>query len=61
MCQKDSKNGNQYFAYEHSHQYQQIQFQFYDAVESLDPQNIGVGQIILTLVMLNPNILCHCK
>ena len=43
MCPKESKNGYQYFAFEHNHQYQKIQFQFYDAVESLDPQQIGVG------------------
>ena len=43
MSPKENKNGYQYFTYEHSSQYQQVQFQFYDAVESLDPQNIGVG------------------
>ena len=43
MCPKESKNGYQYFAFEHNHQYQKIQFQFYDAVESLDPQQIGVS------------------
>lgn len=41
MALKEKKNGYQYFSYEHSSQYQQVQFQFYDAVESLDPQNIG--------------------
>ena len=43
MSLKETKNGYQYFNYEHSNQYQQVQFQFYDAVESLDPNNIGVG------------------
>lgn len=41
MSLKETKNGCQYFVFEHNHQYQQIQFQFYDAVESLNPQNIG--------------------
>ncbi|KAK3085888.1 hypothetical protein FSP39_010034 [Pinctada imbricata] len=36
-----ANNGLQYFTYEHNHQYQQVQFQFYDAVESLNPQNIA--------------------
>ena len=43
MSLKETKNGCQYFNYEHSNQYQQVQFQFYDAVESLDPNNIGVS------------------
>ena len=47
MCPKESKNGYQCFAFEHNHQYQKIQFQFFDAVESLDPQQIGVGVSIL--------------
>lgn len=41
MSLKETKNGHKYFAYEHSSQYQQVQFKFYEAVESLDPQNIG--------------------
>lgn len=41
MRLQDTKNGCQYFVFEHSQQYQKIQFEFYDAVESLDPQNIG--------------------
>jgi hypothetical protein len=42
MQLKDTKDGCQYFLFEHSQQYQKVQFEFYDAVESLNPQNIGV-------------------
>ena len=38
-----TRGGVQYFAYEHSQPYQQVQFQFYDAVESLHPNNIAVS------------------
>ncbi|KAL4234568.1 Transcription factor 25 [Mactra antiquata] len=41
MSLKETKDGCQYFLYEHSQQYQKIQIQFYDAVESLNPQNIS--------------------
>ncbi|XP_052815110.1 transcription factor 25-like [Mya arenaria] len=37
----EQRNGCQFFVFEHSHSYQKVQFQFYDAVESLNPQNIG--------------------
>ncbi|GAB1598010.1 transcription factor 25-like [Argonauta hians] len=33
--------GNQMFTFEHNHQYQQVQFKFYDAVESLNTNNIA--------------------
>lgn len=36
----ESKNGLNYFAYEHSLNYQQVQMRFLDAVESLNPDNI---------------------
>lgn len=45
MQLKETKSGCQYFVFEHSHSYQKVQFQFYDAVESLNPQNIGVSQL----------------
>ena len=38
--------GIQYFVFEHSKSYQKIQFEFLDAVESLNPQNIVVFIII---------------
>lgn len=41
MSLKENRNGNQYFQYEHSKEYQNVQFQFYEAVESLNPQNIA--------------------
>lgn len=40
----ETKNGLQYFAFEHSKSYQKIQFEFLDAVESLNPQNITVSK-----------------
>ena len=42
MNLKENKNGVQYFIFEHSKEYQKVQFQFYEAVESLNPQNIAV-------------------
>jgi len=38
--------GIQYFVFEHSKAYQKIQFEFLDAVESLNPQNIAVRIIV---------------
>ncbi|XP_045193322.2 transcription factor 25-like [Mercenaria mercenaria] len=40
MRLKETKDGCQYFLFEHNQQYQKVQFEFYDAVESLNPQNI---------------------
>lgn len=37
-----SKDGIQYFTFEHGRDYQQVQFKFLDAVESMDPNNIVV-------------------
>jgi len=37
-----TSRGIQYFVFEHSKLYQKIQFEFLDAVESLNPQNIAV-------------------
>ncbi|XP_038070196.1 transcription factor 25-like [Patiria miniata] len=42
MRQLEIKGGYQYFTLEHSKDYQQVQFQFLDAVESLNPQNLTV-------------------
>lgn len=39
----ESKNGINYFAYEHSVNYQQVQMRFLEAVESLNPDNIVVS------------------
>lgn len=36
----ENKNGLQYFAYDHSQSYRQIQNRFFDAVESMLPENI---------------------
>lgn len=42
MTLLQSKDGLQHFAFEHSRDYQQVQFKFLDAVESMDPNNIVV-------------------
>ena len=38
----ESQRGNHYFTFEHNRQYQQVQFDFLDAVESFNPDNIVV-------------------
>ncbi|CAK6954919.1 transcription factor 25 [Scomber scombrus] len=43
-----SKDGVQHFTFEHGRDYQQVQFKFLDAVESMDPNNI------VALLQLNP-------
>lgn len=43
MTLLESKNGVQYFTFEHSRDYQQVQFKFLDAVKSMDPNNIVVN------------------
>ncbi|XP_051236436.1 transcription factor 25 [Dicentrarchus labrax] len=48
MTLLQSKDGIQYFTFEHSRDYQQVQFKFLDAVESMDPNNI------VALLQLNP-------
>uniref|UniRef100_A0A667YMA4 Transcription factor 25 (basic helix-loop-helix) n=1 Tax=Myripristis murdjan TaxID=586833 RepID=A0A667YMA4_9TELE len=48
MTLLQSKDGLQYFTFEHSRDYQQVQFKFLDAVESMDPNNI------VTLLQMNP-------
>ncbi|XP_062861286.1 transcription factor 25 [Trichomycterus rosablanca] len=44
----ESKDGFHFFTFEHSRDYQQVQFKFFDAVESMDPNNI------VALLQLNP-------
>lgn len=48
MTLLQSNEGVQYFTFEHGRQYQQVQFKFLDAVESMDPNNI------VALLQLNP-------
>ncbi|KAG7482372.1 transcription factor 25 [Solea senegalensis] len=48
MTLLQSKDGIHYFTFEHSRDYQQVQFKFLDAVESMDPNNI------VALLQLNP-------
>ncbi|XP_051884729.1 transcription factor 25 isoform X2 [Pristis pectinata] len=45
----ETKGGAQYFTFEHSRDYQQAQFKFLDAVNSMDPNNI------LALLHANPH------
>ncbi|KAG8562992.1 hypothetical protein GDO81_015891 [Engystomops pustulosus] len=44
----ETKRGVQYFTFEHQRDYQQVQFKFLDAVESMDPNNI------VLLLQMNP-------
>ncbi|KAJ7986192.1 hypothetical protein DPEC_G00348230 [Dallia pectoralis] len=48
MTLLESRDGRQYFTFEHSRDYQQVQFKFLDAVESMDPNNI------VALLQINP-------
>ena len=49
-----TSHGIQYFVFEHSKFYQKIQFEFLDAVESLNPQNIAVCTFftVISLILL---------
>lgn len=38
----ETRRGVQYFTFKHHREYQQVQFKFLDAVESMDPNNIVV-------------------
>ena len=42
--------GVQYFAFEHNAQYQKTQWQFLDAVESMQPEAIMVGTQTVTVL-----------
>ncbi|KAI6077715.1 Transcription factor 25 [Aix galericulata] len=44
----ETRRGVQYFTFEHHREYQQVQFKFLDAVESMDPNNI------VLLLQMNP-------
>ncbi|NWX24831.1 TCF25 factor, partial [Aegotheles bennettii] len=44
----DTRRGVQHFTFEHHREYQQVQFKFLDAVESMDPNNI------VLLLQMNP-------
>ncbi|KAL2088504.1 hypothetical protein ACEWY4_015403 [Coilia grayii] len=48
MSHLETRNGLHYFTFEHNRDYQQIQFKFLDAVESMEPNNIVV------LLQMNP-------
>jgi hypothetical protein len=56
----DSSHGSQCFAFEHSKQYQKVQFDFLDAVESFDPQNIIVSTeyfLLIPATYINENFI----
>ncbi len=42
----ETRGTSQYFAFEHNKEYRDVQFQFLDAVESLNPQNIVVSTMV---------------
>ncbi|NWU91270.1 TCF25 factor, partial [Upupa epops] len=48
MKHLETRNGALYFTFEHHREYQQVQFKFLDAVESMDPNNI------VLLLQMNP-------
>ncbi|XP_061077704.1 transcription factor 25 [Conger conger] len=48
MSLLESRDGLQHFTFEHNRDYQQVQFKFLDAVESMDPNNI------VALLQINP-------
>uniref|UniRef100_A0A3P8V6N8 Transcription factor 25 (basic helix-loop-helix) n=1 Tax=Cynoglossus semilaevis TaxID=244447 RepID=A0A3P8V6N8_CYNSE len=48
MTLLQTKDGVHYFTFEHDRDYQQVQFKFFDAVESMDPNNI------VALLQANP-------
>ncbi|XP_042293727.1 transcription factor 25 [Sceloporus undulatus] len=49
MALLETKRGIQHFAFEHHREYQQVQFKFLDAVESMDPNNL------VLLLQMNPS------
>lgn len=50
----ETRRGVQYFTFEHHREYQQVQFKFLDAVESMDPNNIVVCCEIGLFVLFFP-------
>lgn len=59
MSLLESKDGLHFFAFEHSRDYQQVQFKFFDAVESMDPNNIVVSKsepVVVMLLRITPKI-----
>lgn len=56
MTLLQSQDGIQYFTFEHGRDYQQTQFKFLDAVESMDPNNIVVISFFFKDVITSPYI-----
>lgn len=63
MTLLESKNGIQYFTFEHSRDYQQVQFKFLDAVKSMDPNNIVVNQSLFVCTTLGLRVITskYCR
>lgn len=66
MTLLQSKDGIQHFTFEHGRDYQQVQFKFLDAVESMDPNNIVVKNKnkkvhVCTLISISLIIMSYFK
>lgn len=63
MTLLESKSGIQYFTFEHSRDYQQVQFKFLDAVKSMDPNNIVVNQSLFVGTTLGLRVITskYCR
>ena len=49
---ESDEQGNQVFTFEHSADYQVVQRQFFEAVETMHPDYIVVSGLILTTLLL---------
>ena len=52
MSLVETKADGQYFVFEHSHQYRKVQHAFWEAVDSMDPQNIAVSDVMFCSLIL---------
>ena len=50
---ESDEQGNQVFTFEHSADYQAVQRQFFEAVETMHPDYIVVSGLILTTLLLD--------
>ena len=53
------KNGCSFFVFQHSPEYQKVQFSFWDAVETYDPNSIAVSSVMLQHKLLRTFTLCN--
>lgn len=47
---ESDRDGNQYFAFEHSSQYRSVQQDFFDAVNGMDPDSIVVRVLFMMIL-----------